>query len=78
MWESYGQDGDGYGVYRRCFDEGLAVDAEERMAYDDGTGWQYALAVAGGTDRYVVAWHENTPQGTFVIRTRVFTAADHP
>ncbi len=76
VWESYGQDGDGYGVYRRCFDEAVSVDASELMAYDVGDGWQQAPAVAGGSDRYVVAWYENTPDGKFLIKSRVFTAAD--
>lgn len=77
-WESYGQDGDGYGVYTRCWDETIAVDETERMASASGERWQYAPAIAAGGDgRYVVAWHENTPEGGFRIRARVFTAADH-
>lgn len=78
VWESYGQDGDGYGVYTRAFDETLAVDLAERMASASGERWQMAPAIAASAEgRYVIAWYENTPDGSFRIRSRVFTAADH-
>ena len=78
VWESYGQDGDGYGVYQRRFDDVAGPDAVEQSVPDSGQGWQYAPAVASSPDRYVVAWHESTPEGTFVLRTRVFPVAASP
>ena len=76
VWESYGQDGDGYGVYTRCFDETIAGDAAERMASASGERWQMAPAIAAADGRYVIAWYENTADGSFRIRSRVFTTAD--
>jgi hypothetical protein len=76
VWQSYAQDGDGDGVFRRAFVEGLVVDSEEAMASESGEGNQYLPAVAGGADHYVVAWHV-APQGIFGLRTRVLTVSDH-
>jgi len=76
VWQSFAQDGDGEGVYRRAYAEGFAVDTEEAMASASGDGNQYLPSVAGGDDRYVVTWHE-APQGVYGIRARVLTAADH-
>lgn len=78
VWESFGQDGDGYGVYQRRYDDVVGADETEQSVPESGQGWQYAPAVAGGTDRYVVAWHESTPEGTFVVRARVFALGLNP
>lgn len=77
VWESYGQDGDGYGVYTRSFDETITAAAPEWMASETGERWQLAPAIAAAADgRYLIAWYETTPDGGYRLRARVFTAAD--
>jgi len=72
-WQSYGQDGDAYGVFGRSYDTVMGVDTEEWRISESGEGWQYAPAVAAGADgRLVAVWHENDGYGGFQIRTRVF------
>ena len=77
VWESYGQDGDGYGVYARSFDAVAGESITEFQVPASGERWQYAPTIAAGADgRFVVAWHENDPYGGFWIRTRVFGPMD--
>ena len=74
VWESYGQDGDAYGVYARSYDSAYGLSPTEFQMNASGDRWQYAPAVAAAADgRFVAAWHENDGMGSFWIRTRVFS-----
>ena len=62
-WESWGQDGDGNGVFARRFDLSHA-GSEEFQVYRAGAGWQYLAGLsarpAGG---FEVRWQVYTPHG---------------
>jgi hypothetical protein len=62
-WESWGQDGDGNGVFARRFDPSH-TGAEEFQVYRAGAGWQYLAGLstrpAGG---FEVRWQVYTPHG---------------
>jgi hypothetical protein len=75
-WESWGQDGDGNGVFARRFDASHAGSAEFQV-YQAGAGWQYLAGLsarpAGG---FEVRWQVYTPHGhdlgTWGQRIRAF------
>jgi hypothetical protein len=63
-WESWGQDGDGNGVFARRFDSSH-TGSEEFQVYRAGGGWQY---LAGLSAR---------PAGGFEVRWQVYTMHGH-
>jgi hypothetical protein len=63
-WESWGQDGDGNGVFARRFDPSR-TGSEEFQVYRAGGGWQY---LAGLSAR---------PAGGFEVRWQVYTLHGH-
>jgi hypothetical protein len=63
-WESWGQDGDGNGVFARRFDPSH-TGSEEFQVYRAGGGWQY---LAGLSAR---------PAGGFEVRWQVYTLHGH-
>lgn len=62
-WESWGQDGDGSGVFARLFDASR-TSTDEFQVYRSGAGWQYLAGLsaraAGG---FEVRWQVYTPHG---------------
>lgn len=62
-WESWGQDGDGNGIFARRFDPSR-TGSEEFQVYRAGAGWQYLAGLsarpAGG---FEVRWQVYTPHG---------------
>jgi hypothetical protein len=55
-WESWGQDGDGNGVFARRFDA-LRAGSDEFQVYETGAGWQYlAGLLANATGGFEVRW----------------------
>jgi hypothetical protein len=58
VWQSFGQDGNGYGVYERRYNAaGTALDANDVRVNKTTVGWQYQPSVsASGDGRFLVTW----------------------
>jgi hypothetical protein len=77
-WDSYGQDGDGYGVVARRFDRTGAAVSDEFMVNTFTTGGQYADAVAmDASGNFVVVWTQNGG-GSYGIFARRYDNAGNP
>jgi hypothetical protein len=79
VWDSNGQDGDGYGVFARRFDVGGGALGAEFQVNSYTTEAQYAddLAVApDGT--FVVSWMNDSYAGNRAVFIRRFTASGVP
>ncbi len=62
-WESWGQDGDGNGVFARRFDPSH-TGSEEFQVYQAGAGWQYLAGLsARPTGGFEVKWQVYSPHG---------------
>jgi len=58
-WQSYGQDGDGYGIYaRRYASDGTPLEMQEFLvnASTDGNQMNATVAAARGNGNFVIAW----------------------
>jgi hypothetical protein len=77
-WQSYGQDGSGYGVFARGFDAAGVGEASEFQvnAYTEGRQDQAAVGM-GGDGRFVVAWRslQEASSYGYGIFARAFDAA---
>jgi len=63
-WESWGQDGDGNGVFARRFDASR-TGSEEFQVYQAGAGWQYLTGVEpGSSGGFEVKWQVYSPSGS--------------
>ena len=78
VWESFGQDGSGYGIYAQRFNaDGAARGAEFRISPDCGT-YQTEPAVAMSADGgFVAAWPDER-SGSVNLYARRFDAAAQP
>jgi hypothetical protein len=64
-WESYGQDGDRYGIFGQRYDAAGTAVGGEFQVNTFTTGWQYSSAVAMGPDgNFVVVWQSDGEDGS--------------
>lgn len=64
-WESFGQDGDGFGIYARRFNNAGVAQGGEFRVNSTGTGIQRLPAVAVDADGdFVVAWQSDGQDGS--------------
>jgi hypothetical protein len=87
VWQSYGQDGDGYGIYAKRFDangvaqqaSGAAPGVTEFRVNVETRGWQVMPSVAmNAAGDFVVAWQGNDANGYGDIYARRFNSAGQP
>ena len=63
VWQSYGQDGDAYGVYAQLFQDNGSRLGEERQVNEENKGKQRFPAVSASDAGYVVAWESEGQDG---------------
>ena len=57
VWESWGQDGEGYGIYgQRYGSDGSPVGSEFQVNTSSDSNQQYPRVTVGGDGRFVVVW----------------------
>lgn len=85
VWESEGQDGDGYGVYARLYDSAGSPKGSEFRVNSETVGDQRYPSVAyDGSGNYIVAWQsfgDHWAQGqdtTIGVYTRTFDGTGTP
>ena len=63
VWQSYGQDGDAYGIYAQLFQDNGNRLGEERQLNEQTKGKQRFPAVTSGSSGYLVAWESEGQDG---------------
>jgi hypothetical protein len=70
-WESYGQDGDGYGIFARRFLGTAAADTTEFQVPASPDGWQDTVAIGANAEIIVTVWQMAGPLGDFELHATV-------
>ncbi|MEM0999315.1 MAG: hypothetical protein AAGN35_19820, partial [Bacteroidota bacterium] len=72
-WQSAGQDGDGWGAYRRCYDASGSAQTSESRLNSTTSGHQLRPKVAMNADGFIAwTWQaENEDSDGFAVMTRV-------
>lgn len=73
-WQSYQQDGDGYGIYARYFASDGSPGDEFRISTDTAS-WQItpSIATAFWDDSFIITWQSNAPEGSAISAQRYRT-----